>query len=321
MRLPRFSSFAIMMLVVSIAFLASAPIQPVKADLPPGAKGGLILHTVPPHTVCVGDTFTVEGGTFVTLPEVPGADPNDPLAGMSVIQVTPSAVLGTVTPDNIVGIGEDMFFSFSYTAKSAGEETIRATLNEGMAFDQLKFKVENSCAYDAFLVSVLDFTADVGDFTMHTLTNMAGTGTMKRVRSTSDALQGDGTWHLEENMLNSPPECVQWYMPPLILSGPFELDAELFPEDETVNVILAFKPRTGPPVYHGKSICVDVDGNQGEGWGIIPSGGNESLAAKIKADFPIGGGSQPVEMTGAGMQIVQSQGSLEYTATLTIIPK
>lgn len=321
MNAKRLSIFVALLLVLSFTLPGQGTVR-AQNSAPPGAKGGLILHTVPPRTVCVGDTFTVEGGTFVTLPGAENANPvDDPLAGMSVIQVSVTTALGTAAPDNIVGIGEDMFFSFTYTAKAAGEETITATLDGGLAFDMLRFKVVQSCAYDAFLVSILDFTADVGDWKMHTLTNVAGTGTMKRVRTTEDALQGDGTWHLEENMLNQPPECVQWYMPPLLVDGPFELDAELFPEEDSISVILAFKPRTGPPIYHGKSICVDEDGNAGEGWSYGMSGGDESLAAKIQTEFPTGGGSNQVELTGRGVEIVQSMGELIYTANLTIIPR
>jgi len=322
MNVARINASVALLMVFSMALPGQLSVQGAKLDLPPGAKGGLILYTVPPQTVCVGDTFTIEGGAFISLPEIPGVNPGDfPLAPLSVIQITPSATLGSANPNNIVEIGEDTYFSFTYTARAAGNETVKATLNGGLAYDMLKFKVESSCGYDAFLVSVLDFTAPAGDFNVHTLTDVAGTGTMKRARSTSDILQGEGTWHLEENMLSQPPDCVQWYMPPLLLSGPFELDGQLRPEDETVNVILQFMPRTGPPVYHGKSICVDAEGNQGEGWGYVLSGGDSSMAAKIQTDFPIGGGSQQVELTGGGVNILQSVGTLEYTANLTLIPK
>lgn len=313
MRLKRLTSLAALFLAFS---LIAPPPAPARAQAP-GSKGAVILYTVPPRTVCVGDTFTIEGGSFLIEPDFPG---DIPLAPLTVIGLAITASQGTVTPSTIAEAGNDLFFSFKYTAKSAGQETVRVTENKGVAFDQISFKVEQSCAYDVFLVTVMDFTAQVGDFTMRTLTNVAGTGQMKRVRSTEDALQGDGTWHLEENMLSQPPECVQWYMPPLLLSGPFELDGEITPQEDRLDVILAFKPRTGPPVYHGKSICVDADGSQTEGWGYIQSGGDESMAAKIQADFPTGGGSQQVELTGKGVQIVQSVGSLEYTANLTVIP-
>ncbi len=320
----RLSLIVAMVLVLPLVFTDQTSVQAKAAAAPPpGAKGGLILYTVPPRTVCVGDTFTIEGGAFVALPDTPppAGYSVDPLAGISVIVVDITTSLGTAAPNRKVEIGEDTYFSFSYTARAEGEETVRATLDDGLAFDQLKFKVVKSCTYDVFLTSVLDFTADVGDMTVHTLTNVVGMGTMKRVRAEENVLQGDGKWNLEENMLSQPPECVQWYMPPLIVDGPFDLDAELFSEDDTVNVILAFKPRTGPPVYHGKSICVDKDGNEGEGWGIIQSGGDESLAAKIQTEFPTGGGSQQVELTGAGMQMVQSMGELIYTANLTLISR
>jgi hypothetical protein len=322
MNTTRLSSLIVLVLVLSLALPVHSTVRAESAALPPGSKGGLFLYTVPPQTVCMGDTFTIEGGGFISLPCTPPANPVDnPMAGIAVLKVTVSTALGSATPNNIVEIGEDIRFSFSYTAKAAGDETIKATLNDGLAFDMLRFKVEASCTYDAFLVTVLDFTSNVGDMTVHTLTNVTGMGTMKRARSTSDILQGDGKWDLEENMLSQPPECVQWYMPPLLLSGTFELDGEINSAEDTVSVILAFQPRNGPPVYHGKGICVDADGNESEGWGYVLPGGDEAMTAKIQTDFPTGGGSQQVELTGGGMKVLQSVGNLEYTATLTIIPR
>jgi hypothetical protein len=318
----RVSLFIAILLLFTLAIPTPSSVRADAAKAPAlGVPGALILYTVPPRTVCVGDTFSVEGGGFVDLPQPPPLKPGEEpgLPPMTVLDLAFSAVHGTVTPDHIVGIGEDFTFSFSYTAKSEGEETITATLNDGIGMDKLRFKVQKSCAYDVFLSSLLDFSADAGDFTVHTLTAVTGTGTMKRVRTTEDALQGDGTWHLEENMLSAPPDCVAWTFPPLLLSGSFELDGEL--NEDSVDVILAFQPHSGPPVYHGKSTCTDADGNTGEGWGYVMGGGSEAMAAKIQTDFPTAGGSQAVELTGGGMQIVQSVGSLSYTATLTLIPK
>ena len=319
----RLSPILILLLVLVLAFPTVTSAQAGNAGADPlGTRGGLILYTVPPQTVCVGDTFTVEGGSFISFPDLPPATPGEtPLAPISFIHITVSTTVGSATPNDIYEITDSLYFSFTYTAKAPGNETIKATENDGVAFDTIQFKVEATCAYDAFLVTVLDFTAQVTDFEVHTLTNVAGTGTMKRAASASDILQGTGTWHLEENMLSQPPDCVQWYMPPLLLSGNFELDGEVNSEEDTVSVILSFLPRDGPPVFHGVSTCVDADGNESEGWGYVMPGGDEALIAKIQTDFPTGGGSQPVELTGGGVNIVQSVGNLEYTAVLTIIPR
>jgi hypothetical protein len=114
--------------------------------------------------------------------------------------------------------------------------------------------------------------------------------------------------------------CVQYFNPPLIMQGPFELDGRLDAEGESVDVILSFLPKQGQAVYHGKTICVDADGEigYGESWA---QGGDSSMASKIEAAFLSGGGTQTVELKGAGMDIVQSVGNLDYSATLTLIPR
>jgi hypothetical protein len=45
------------------------------------------------------------------------------------------------------------------------------------------------------------------------------------------------------------------------------------------------------------------------------------MASKIEATFLSGGGTQTVELKGAGMDIVQSVGNLDYSATLTLVPR
>jgi len=89
---------------------------------------------------------------------------------------------------------------------------------------------------------------------------------------------------------------------------------------DSLDVKLSFLPSDGPPVFHGVSICVDENGDVGEGWSTS-SGGNPSLAAQINSTYPLDGGSKQVELEGMGLQMVESQSQLDYQAVLTIIPR
>jgi hypothetical protein len=179
--------------------------------------------------------------------------------------------------------------------------------------------VEENCDYDAFLTSVLYFDAEMEGEIFQSLTHVSGTGTLKRDREGSQFYLGDGTWHLEELILSKPSICVQYYAPPLIMSGPFELDGRLADDGETIDVILSFLPRQGEAMRYGDLICIDEEGGTGYAWGMI-EGGDPTLAAKIEATFLAGGGSQSVDLEGKGVDIVRSVGNLENTATLTLIP-
>ncbi len=292
---------------------------------PPGGvsayqeSGGVNVLSILPELICVGDTITLEGVATTDWPEIPTEPGLVPLAPLKITTVEISAQHGKVSPSIVSQSNDGYYFSFTYTAASEGEEDIRLILNRGISTHHEKFKVQRSCDFDAFLLTYMNFTADLGDEEFRSFTTVTGMGTMKRLRNGEPYFQGDGKWDLEENVLSKPAQCVQWYIPPLIASGPFELDGKIDEEGESVNVILAFQP-SGKPTYHGKSICIDEDGNEGQAWSIA-QGGNADLASKIQTDFPTGGGTQQVEMTGKGIAIVQSQGDLEYTAQLTLIPR
>jgi hypothetical protein len=309
-------------MVIFLGLLA-APVQSAQgaraARAPRGqdqATGGVNILGIQPRLVCVGDTFTLEGAASVDLPDFPE---DIPLAPLAYISLEIKADKGQVTPDSAWFPNDFTYFTITYKATTPGVDIIRISLNDGLASTIERVEVQKSCDYDAYVTTVMRVTADIG-YKATLLGNTAGSGVMKRLRDGEPYLQGEGTWFLESNMITQPPECVQWYMPPLTLSGPFDLDGKVDPEAETLDVILQFKPRSGPPVYHGKSICVDADGNQGEGWSYA-QGGDQSLASKIQATYPLGGGSQQVELQGKGLEMMQSQADVEYQAVLTIIPR
>lgn len=308
------ASHALALLLMLSLLLGSTPPQKVGAETE--ETGGVTILSVLPKKICVGDTITINGGASVTpVEEMP-----PPLAWLAVTRVQAKAKIGQISPDEIVQYNDGFYFNLTYKATQPGMETITLTVNGGVATTQERFEVEEKCDYDAFLISVMHFSADIDDWRFESITHVTGTGTMKRDREGSEFYQGDGTWHLEEIMLSKPPVCVEFYTPPMMMHGPFELDGHLADEGDTVDVILSFLPNTGEVFYHGKTICVDSDGETGygESWG---QGGNPSLASKIETTFMTGGGSQAVELKGAGMDIVQSVGDLDYTATLTLIPR
>jgi hypothetical protein len=135
-------------LLAVILFLAQqARVQPKLDVMSTAAKGAVILYTVPPHTVCVGDTFMVEGGGFILPVQAP--------AGKPVIHLAISSTLGTATPDEFVQVGNEVYFRFAYTASRGGDETIKAVENNALAMDVLEFKVDKSCAFGASLTSIV----------------------------------------------------------------------------------------------------------------------------------------------------------------------
>jgi hypothetical protein len=284
------------------------------------ASGGVNVFTIEPSLICVGDSFTLEGAASTDYPDFPPSEPGGiPLAALKVTTVQITALLGKVTPSMISQDNDGYYFSFTYKATSAGDEVIKLVLNSGLATHEVVFKVQKSCDYDAFILTYMNFSAQVGDYEFRSFTTVTGMGTMKRLRTGEAYLQGDGTWNLVEDILSQPPECVQWYTPPLIATGPFDLDGKMAEEGDSVEVILAFQPG-GKPTYHGITVCVDADGNEGQAWSTS-AGGNPDLASKIQTTFPSAGGTQQVEMTGVGLEMVQSMGDLEYTAQLTLIPR
>ncbi|GAP15686.1 hypothetical protein LARV_03478 [Longilinea arvoryzae] len=303
----------VLALLVLVSSLLSAPRQSAQADLQ--VTGGVMIHSVLPDKVCVGDQLTLHGAAGITLME----DLPDSLAWLPVTRVDIHAQLGQVTPQQIIQENDFYYFQFTYTATKPGQETLTLTLNDDLASTQETFQVEDHCDYDAYLTEVALFTADMEGEHFQSLSHITGSGTLKRDRQGSQIYQGDGTWHLEEITLSKPSECVQYSVPPLIMSGPFELDGRLADEGDTIDVLLSFLPRQGDPIRHGDAICIDADGNVGTAWGLITEG-DPALASKINATFPAGGGSQAVEMTGAGLEMVQSVGDLDYTATLTLLP-
>jgi hypothetical protein len=306
-------------LLFTLSFTLS-PHRPSLAEVLPqneGWTGGVLLYTIPPQRVCVGDTLTIEGGASVTAPDYPGGLP---LAYLSVINLDFSASHGKVNPANINDSVDFKSFRITYTATSAGAEKVTAILNGGLAQDFLSFQVEEKCDYDAFLMTIMYLQTPLGDADFKSLSFITGMGTMKRDRGGSEFLQGVGKWNLEENVLTPPPDCVTWYIPPLIADGPFELDGHVADEGDILDVILTFKP-SGKPIYHGVSTCTYEDGSQGEGWSFSRGKGDAALASKINASYPIDGGSQQVKLEGKGMEMVESQADVEYLATLTLIPR
>jgi hypothetical protein len=304
---------------VLMALLMLPMILPGATAAANNPTGGVNILSILPEIICVGDSFTLEGAASSTYPDLPPDENEIPLAPLPVTTVKITATHGKVTPSMITQANDGYYFSFTYTAISAGDEVIKLDLNSGLAAYEEKFKVQKSCDYDAFLLTYMNFSAQIGDYNFRSFTTVTGMGTMKRLRTGEPYLQGEGKWDLVEDILSKPPECVQWFIPPLIANGPFDLDGKMAEEGDAVEVILAFQP-SGKPAYHGKTICVDADGGQGEGWSMAV-GGNSDLASKIQTTFPAAGGTQQVEMTGAGMTIVQSVGNLEYIAHLTLIPR
>lgn len=301
--------------LLAVLILLSVPQQ-----RPVGAiqkwTGGVLIHTVLPDKICVGDTLILDGGASVTAME----DALPPIAWLPVTTIKASAQLGKISPEQITQYNDGFYFSLTYKATTPGTEIITLSVNDGLANTQERFQVEEKCDYDAFVTTVMHFTADLGGEQFRSITHVTGTGTMKRDREGSEFYQGDGTWHLEEIVLGKPSYCVEYYMPPLIMHGPFDLDGHLADEGDTVDVILSFLPNLDQSFYHGEAVCVDEDGEVGYGYGIA-QGGDPSLASKIEATFPASGGSQSVELEGKGMEIVQSAGNLDYIATLTLIPR
>lgn len=310
----RWSVLALTLLLSLALLLGSLPQQSASAQ--PEITGGVLIHTVVPKKICVGDTITIEGGASITSMD----DPTPPLAWLPVTRVKIQAQLGQVSPQEITQYNDGFYFSFTYTAQSPGTETITLTVNEGVATTQERFQVEEQCDYDAFLTTVMHFQTQLDDEFFESLTHVTGTGTMRRDRQGSQFYQGDGAWRLEEVVLSKPAMCVEYFIPPLLMNGPFELDGRLADQGDSVDVILSFLPNTEEAFYFGEAVCVDEEGDVVTGWGSA-QGGDPSLASKIEAAFPFGGGSQSVELKGAGMDIVQSSGDLDYTATLTLIPR
>lgn len=283
-----------------------------------GITGGVNILSILPQRVCVGDTFTLKAAASTDYPTVSAGEV--PIAPLQITAVQAKAALGQVTPEWTEQYNDGFYFDITYKATKPGAETITLDLNRGLAVYQERFEVEEQCDFDAFLMEVIHLNLDTEGEQFRSLTHVTGTGTMKRDRQGSQFYQGEGVWHLEETMLSKPSSCVEFYMPPLIISGPFELDGRMADEGDEVDVILKFLPRQGEPVYHGKSVCVDEQGETGYGWGYL-QGGDPTLAAKIEATFPAGGGSQAVEMVGKGLEMVRSLGDLDYTAQLTLIPR
>lgn len=308
----------ILLLPLFTFFLNTAP-QPVSANSDPTA--GVNILSVLPERVCVGDVITLSGAADVDYPDQPPkSDGTIPVVRLPVTRVDFSAKLGEVSPDHIIQYNDGFYFDFTYKATTPGSETVSVDLSNGMATSQVSFEVEEKCDYDAFYLSLMFFDANIEGENFSSLTHITGTGVLKRDRDGSSSYQGDGEWRFEEHVLSKPEDCVQYYFPPLIMHGPFKTEGLLTNDGESLDVKVNFLPRMGEPSYHGESVCIDKDGNAGYGAGII-QGGDPSLAARIEATFPAGGGSQSVELQGGGLDLVRSVGTVEYTAFLTLIPR
>jgi hypothetical protein len=279
--------------------------------------GGVNVFTILPELVCVGDTYAMEGAAGVTFGETEPTLPGEiPLPKLAPTNLVISAIHGKVTPQTIFREG-DYYFTFTYTAMSPGDEVIKVVLNNGLAMYEQKFKVQKSCDYDVFTLTTMNLAVNGDNF--RSITRVSGMGTMKRLRTGVAYFQGEGKWDLEEDILTAPSFCVKWNIPPLIANGPFDLDGKLDEEGESVDAILSFLPGS-KPIYHGVSTCIDAEGNELQGWSLA-RGGNSDLASKVQSTFPPDGGTQEVELTGKGMDIVQSAAIVEYTSQLTLIPR
>ncbi len=286
-----------------------------------GVLGGVNILSSAPSLVCVGDTISFEGAANIDYPDVeyvPGELP--PPVPLPIINLKIEAQNGQVSPNEIYHPGNDMDFKFFYKATTPGVDMITVSINNGLASTNYRVEVEEKCDYDVYLTELIHFRADTEDGELRTVTTVNGTGILNRDREGYYAYQGDGKWHLEEHVLTKPSFCVEYYAPPIIVHGPFDLEGMIDVYHEMLDVTLQFKPNT-EPFFHGMVICIDADGERGEGWGIISNNGDASKAAKIETSFPMGGGTNRVEMAGAGMDIVESVGDLDYTAILTLIPR
>ncbi len=310
---------SLLALLLILALALWSPAQPAAAAAGDWS-GGVNILSVPPERICVGDSVTFDGAASSTyIGDLDGSS-DIPLAPLEYTRVDISARHGTVTPNTFGQPGDGFYFSFTYKAAAPGPEVITLNLNNGLATYQERFEVQEKCDYDAFLLSTLHFTADMDGERFESITHVTGTGQMKRDRQGSPFLQGDGVWHLEEKILSKPSHCVSFYAPPLILSGPFELDGRMTDEGDALDVILSFQPKLGEATYHGKSVCVDENSDTGYGWGYV-QGGDPAMAARIQTDFPVDGGARTVALEGAGMDVVQSAGVVDYSAVLTLITR
>lgn len=295
---------------LSLIMAAFMP-QPAAAQQ---TEGGVALLSIIPPKVCVGDTLQLRGMANVR-------NLTDSPIWLPITHVSASAALGQVSPERVESYSDSNVFTLTYKATAAGQETLTLTLNNALATFREGFRVEEKCDYDAFLTSIMHLTADIdADWQFRSITHVTGAGTMKRDRMGSEFYQGGGTWHLVETVLTKPPECVEYYNPPLKMDGPFELDGRLQENGDAVDVILSFLPDQRRSYYHGETVCVDENGDIGTGWSSA-QGGDPSLASKIHAEFPFGGGSQTVRLEGAGMDMVESAADVDYLATLTLIPR
>lgn len=312
------------LLILICALIASlAPQGAVRASpLQTGdVTGGVNIFTTQPDLICVGDTVVFEGAASVDFPEIPTQPGEIPLAPLAFISLQYQAQNGQVTPKDDWFPTDFTYFTVAYKATKPGPDVLTITLNDSAATYQEPIQVQEKCDYDVYLLSTMYYTVDLGDEEFRSITNIAGTGVMKRDRQGSAFYQGDGRFHLEENMLSKPAMCVQYYMPPLIFSWKFDLDGHLDSDANMLDVLLSFLPYSGPPVRHGNSVCIDADGGRGEGYGILQGPGDPSKVGKIQTSVPLGGGTRQVAIEGEGMKIVQSQGTLDYIATLTVIPR
>ena len=209
-------SFVLLFACSLILVMGAAPARSVQAQ-EDQITAGAAFHSLPPYYVCVGDSFQFQAAASTTWPDFPPDENGLPvrLAPLPVTNIDISAELGAVSPVQINHPGDWIEFGFTYTAKKAGTETVTLTVNQGLAKTIERFEVHEQCDYDAYLLTVMHMTIDIGDGPQQYLAREVGTGILKRDRQGSQFLQGDGRWHLQQTMLTKPSECVEWYTPPL----------------------------------------------------------------------------------------------------------
>ena len=180
--------------------------------------------------------------------------------------------------------------------------------------------MHEQCDYDAYLLTVMHMTIDIGDGPQQYLARQVGTGILSVIVRAASSCRAMAVGTCRIRRSPNPRSVWNGTCHRCCWMARFELDGRVTDEGDSLDVKLSFLPPDGPPVFHGVSICVYENGDVGEGWSTS-SGGDASLAAQINSTYPLDGGSNQVEMEGKGLQMVAAQSQLDYQAVLTIIPR
>ncbi len=143
-----FTRWVLLALIVGLFLAQQARLSAAHKAAPVRSAGAVILYTVPPRTVCVGDAFAVDGAAFISPTPAPAAS--------VPLRITLNAALGSVAPATFEQRGTESYFRCTYTALRPGDETIKVIENPGLAADTLRFKVQSFCGFGATLSFLLD---------------------------------------------------------------------------------------------------------------------------------------------------------------------